>query len=220
MTEDASRPVRPQLIKALGIFVLLVAGFVIARLGNPTSHIWGKRLEAFLGAALVLLAGIVIVRLVASAVRMAMEHHRGDQRGAPLGLIVSGIGYLALLLAVLSALRFKLDSLLLGGALTGVIIGIAAQQTLSNFFAGILLMIVRPFNVGDRVVLRSALGEYEGVVRDIDFFYVKLATRRGPLELPTASVLGSAIGPGARSQDPAPEPDGDDRSPGRNATSG
>jgi small-conductance mechanosensitive channel len=117
------------------------------------------------------------------------------------------------LLAVLSALRFKLDSLLLGGALTGVIIGIAAQQTLSNFFAGILLMIVRPFNVGDRVVLRSALGEYEGIVRDIDFFYVKLRTRRGPVELPTASVLASAIGPGARSQDPVEDSDTAPRGP-------
>jgi small-conductance mechanosensitive channel len=206
MTQAGSRSARSQLIRALGILVLLVAGFVVARLGDPTSHILRKRLEAILGAALVLIAGIVIVRLLASATRMAMEHHRGDQRGAPLGLIVSGIGYLALLLAVLSALRFKLDSLLLGGALTGVILGIAAQQTLSNFFAGILLMVVRPFNVGDRVVLRSALGEYEGVVRDIDFFYVKLTTRRGPVELPTASVLGSAIGPGARSQDPPPTP--------------
>lgn len=206
MTQADSRSARSQLIRALGILVLLVAGFVVARLGDPTSHILRKRLEAILGAALVLIAGIVIVRLLASATRMAMEHHRGDQRGAPLGLIVSGIGYLALLLAVLSALRFKLDSLLLGGALTGVILGIAAQQTLSNFFAGILLMVVRPFNVGDRVVLRSALGEYEGVVRDIDFFYVKLTTRRGPVELPTASVLGSAIGPGARSQDPPPAP--------------
>jgi small-conductance mechanosensitive channel len=206
MTRDGSSSARSKLLRALGIFVLLVAGFVIARLGDPTSHIVRKRLEAFLGAALVLIAGIIIVRLVASATRSAMEHHRGDQRGAPLGLIVSGIGYLGLLLVVLSALRFKLDSLLLGGALTGVILGIAAQQTLSNFFAGILLMVVRPFNVGDRVVLRSALGEYEGVVRDIDFFYVKLTTRRGPVELPTASVLGSAIGPGARSQDPPPVP--------------
>jgi hypothetical protein len=84
-------------------------------------------------------------------------------------------------------------------------IGIAAQQTLSNFFAGILLMIVRPFNVGDHVVLKNALGEYEGVVRDIDFFYVTIRTRRGPVELPTASVLASAIGPGARTQDPPPE---------------
>jgi small-conductance mechanosensitive channel len=204
--------VRSQLIRALGIFSLLVAGFVIARLGDPTSHVLRERLEAFLGAALVLMAGIVTVRLVASATRAAMEHHRGDQRGAPLGLIVSGIGYLVLLLAVLSALRFKLDSLLLGGALTGVILGIAAQQTLSNFFAGILLMVVRPFNVGERVVLRSTLGEYEGVVRDIDFFYVRLTTRRGPVELPTASVLASAIGPGARSQDPPPAPADEQRS--------
>jgi small-conductance mechanosensitive channel len=196
------------------MLILLVGGFVLARQGNVGSHILRSRVEAVAGALLVLVAGIVIIRLTASATRLAMEHHRGDQRGAPLGLIVSGIGYLLLTLAVLSALRFKLDSLLLGGALTGVIIGIAAQQTLSNFFAGILLMIVRPFNVGDQVVLRSALGEYEGVVRDIDFFYVKIRTRRGPVELPTASVLASAIGPGARTQDPAPAPDAKGRTEG------
>jgi small-conductance mechanosensitive channel len=189
-------------MRALVMLLLLVAGFVLARQGDARAHVVRPRVEALVGAAVILVAGIIMIRLVASATRLAMERHRGDQRGAPLGLIVSGIGYVLLLLAVLSALRFKLDSLLLGGALTGVIIGIAAQQTLSNFFAGILLMIVRPFNVGDRVVLRSTLGEYEGIVRDIDFFYVKIRTRRGPVELPTASVLASAIGPGARSQDP------------------
>ena len=206
MPEAAPRTSRP-IFKAVIAFVLLVAGFSVARLGSPSSHIGKERLGAFLGAAIVLIAGITLVRLLASATRQAMEHHRGDERGAPLGLVVSGFGYLMVLLTVLSALRFKLDSLLLGGALTGVIIGIAAQQTLSNFFAGILLMIVRPFNVGDRVVLRSALGEYEGIVRDIDFFYVKIRTRRGQVELPTASVLASAIGPGARSQEPADDSD-------------
>jgi small-conductance mechanosensitive channel len=200
MNFSPAKSARPQIIKALVMLILLVVGFLVARSGDPTSHIWRDRLEALAGALIVLIAGIVIVRLVASATRLAMERHRGDQRGAPLGLIVAGIGYLLLLLAVLSALRFKLDSLLLGGALTGVIIGIAAQQTLSNFFAGILLMLVRPFNVGDQVVLRSALGEYEGVVRDIDFFYVKIRTSGGLVELPTASVLASAIGPGARSR--------------------
>jgi small-conductance mechanosensitive channel len=215
MTDDASRSARRHLITALGIFIAIVAGFAIARLGDVRSPAGQDKLEAFVGAAIVLLAGIVFVRLAASATRGAMERYRGDQRGAPLGLIVSGIGYVLLLLAVLSSLRFKLDHLLLGGAVTGVILGIAAQQTLSNFFAGILLMIVRPFNVGDRVVLRSTLGEYEGIVRDIDFFYVTIMTRRGQVELPTANVLASAIGPGARSQDPLPPPDPSKEEAGR-----
>jgi small-conductance mechanosensitive channel len=207
MTNGGIKAARPWLARAFALFIVLVAGFVIARLGNVGADGGRDKAEALVGAAIVLLAGALLVRLTASATRLAMERYRGDQRGAPLGLIVSGVGYLLLLIAVLSALRFKLDSLLLGGALTGVIIGIAAQQTLSNFFAGILLMIVRPFNVGDRVVLKNALGEYEGVVNDIDFFYVKIRTRRGPVELPTASVLASAIGPGARTQDPPPEPE-------------
>jgi small conductance mechanosensitive channel len=101
----------------------------------------------------------------------------------------------------LSVLDVDLGSLLLGGAITGVIVGIAAQQTLGNFFAGIVLLLAQPFSVGDRVVLRSGPlgGEYEGVVTEMGIFYVTLATPKGPVDLPNAGVLSAAIGPGARS---------------------
>src|ERR687885_576326 len=83
------------------------------------------------------------------------------------GLIAVGVrivGYAIVLLALLGAFKVPLGGLLLGGAVTGVVIGIAAQQTLGNFFAGIVLLIVRPFTIGERVFLRSNIGEYEGVI--------------------------------------------------------
>ena len=47
-------------------------------------------------------------------------------------------------------------TLALGGAITAVVLGLAAQQTLGNVFAGIVLIAVRPFKVGDRVRLQAA----------------------------------------------------------------
>ena len=64
------------------------------------------------------------------------------------GAVVSAFGYVIVTFAVLSALKVNLAGLLLGGALTGVVIGIAAQQTLGNFFAGLVLLMIRPFAVG------------------------------------------------------------------------
>jgi small-conductance mechanosensitive channel len=88
-----------------------------------------------------------------------------------------------------------------------VIIGIAAQQTLGNFFAGLVLLLVRPFTLGETVIFRSGPlgGEYEGRVTDMGLFYVSLVTEQGPVQLPNAGVLASAIGPGARG--PKDDPD-------------
>lgn len=152
-------------------------------------------------AATVLLAGIIAVRGLANGVKTALRSHADDPRGAPVGFIVTAIGYLVVLFSVVKLLGGDLGGLLLGGALTGVVIGIAAQQTLGNFFAGIVLLMVRPFAVGEHVVLRGSTlgGEYEGDVVEMSMFYVHLETEIGPVALPNAGVLAAAIGPGARS---------------------
>ena len=43
----------------------------------------------------------------------------------------------------------------MGGAITGVVVGIAAQQTLGNFFAGLVLLFARPYVPGQRVPVTS-----------------------------------------------------------------
>jgi small-conductance mechanosensitive channel len=63
------------------------------------------------------------------------------------------------LLDTLGLLAIPLQQLLIGGALTGVIVGIAAQPSLSNLFAGLVLLFTRPIAGRQRVRLHSgALG--------------------------------------------------------------
>lgn len=155
-------------------------------------------------AAVLLIAGILSVRSLSKAIKTALRTHPDDPRGAPVGFIVSAIGYLIVVYSVVKVLGGDLGGLLLGGALTGVVVGIAAQQTLGNFFAGIVLLMVRPFTVGEHIVLKAATlgGEYEGTVVEMSMFYVHLVTEKGPVALPNAGVLAAAVGPGARSDDP------------------
>jgi small-conductance mechanosensitive channel len=129
-----------------------------------------------------------------------VEEHAGDEHVAPLTLAISGLGVIVIAVCVLVVLRQPVGGILLGGALTGVLIGIAAQQVLANFFAGIVLLMVRPFTIADDIVLKSGPlgGEYEGLVTDMGLFYVKLQTSTGPVSLPNAGVLASAVGPGVR----------------------
>jgi small-conductance mechanosensitive channel len=211
------RAARPHIVRGVLYGAVAIAGMVVATFGQLFDEGRGAgRVEAdaksitlaLVGAGVLLVAGVAATRAFARAVRRAMEEHVGDQRGAAVGTVITFVGYITVVLSTLSVLDVELQGLLLGGALTGVVVGIAAQQTLGNFFAGLVLLMVRPFNLGDHVVLRSSPlgGEYEGTVTDMSLFYVRMLTTRGPVVLPNAGVLAAAVGPGARSADPEPEP--------------
>jgi len=64
-------------------------------------------------------------------------------------------GGLANVIITLELFKVPVGNLLVGTAFTAVLLGIAAQQTLGNLFAGVMLMLARPFNVGDQVRMRG-----------------------------------------------------------------
>ena len=225
MRPIVQRVARPHLIRALIAAAAAVAGLIVAySSGDPANEglitKFSRRSPAeefnvvpgdFLAAAgaLVFVIGAVLaVRAVTRGLDRALEHRMGDERGAPLGFALSAIGYLLVIFPALDLLGVNIGGLLLGGAVTGVVVGIAAQQTLGNVLAGMVLLFVRPFVVGDEIVLRSGPlgGEYAGRVTDVGLFYVDLVTEQGPVKLPNAGVLAGAIGPGARAPDQAEEP--------------
>ncbi len=112
-------------------------------------------------------------------------------------LVLVLIGGLATLVLTLQLFSLPVGQLVLGGALTGVLVGIAAQQTLANLFAGIILLLSKPFVVGDDVRLWSGPlgGQFEGTVMEIGLTYVRLQASDGEFRLPNAQVLSSAVGP-------------------------
>ncbi len=114
------------------------------------------------------------------------------------------IGFLIRLLAVLVALVVALriagvsqSDLAVGGAFTAVVLGLAAQQTLGNLFAGTVLLSVRPFRAGDRVRFQSGsiAGTTEGTVESLGLMYVTLRQGADVIYLPNSAALASAVRP-------------------------
>jgi small-conductance mechanosensitive channel len=204
---------RPHFKRAALLTVLAVLGLGVAsalglqsELANPwVASKTGQRAATVVGTLIFVFAAIAAVRRTARGVR-ELTGSIDDAKSGPLAVATSIIGYLLVIIGALGSLNglAALRPLLVGGAVTGVLLGIAAQQTLSNFFAGLVLLIVRPFRVGEQVVVRSGAlgGEYEGTVVEMGLFYVSMTTDRGHLELPNAQVLAAAVGPGARSLEP------------------
>ncbi len=74
-------------------------------------------------------------------------------------------------------------------------LGIAAQQSLGNVFAGLVLLVARPFGVGNYIRVRSGAlgGEFYGTVTSMSLTYVSVLTEQGMLKVPNSSLLAAAV---------------------------
>lgn len=75
------------------------------------------------------------------------------------------------------------------GSLGGLAFGLASKDLVSNFIAGMFLMIEKPFQIKDRIQIGSTCG----VVQEIGFFTTKLKLEDRTVTLPNGSIHGSAI---------------------------
>jgi small conductance mechanosensitive channel len=110
------------------------------------------------------------------------------------------IRLLTLLLSVIIALRLaglRPETLAVGGAITAVILGLAAQQTIGNLIAGTVLLSARPFRVGDRVRMHAGgvAGQVEGTVASLGLLYTTLANGEDNILVPNNVVLSGAVVP-------------------------
>jgi small-conductance mechanosensitive channel len=149
--------------------------------------------------------------------RDALQPRIGSMHATLVRIVLLLIGVVTTVTVSLSLFGLPVAQLVLGGAVIGVIIGIAAQQTLANLFAGIVLLQARPFAVGDDVWIRSGAlgGQYEGVVTEIGLAYVRLDTEDGLVKLPNTQVLAAAVGPQMTSPSSEPSRAPDTSSAGR-----
>jgi small-conductance mechanosensitive channel len=146
--------------------------------------------------AFCVLASGATIGLSAKA-RDVLEPVAGPSHAAIVRYALVLIGAVTTLVVTLALFGIPIEQLLLGGALTSVFVGIAAQQALSNVFAGLVLLLARPFKVGDSIKLRAGAisGELGGTVTEIGITYVRLGTPDGVLSVPNSQVLNAVVGP-------------------------
>jgi small conductance mechanosensitive channel len=101
------------------------------------------------------------------------------------------------LLLALSKAGLQPQTLAVGGAFTAVVFGLAAQQTLGNVIAGMVLLSARPFRVGERVRLQAGAvgGSVEGIVSSLGLLYTTLSRGYDRILIPNNVVLAAAVVP-------------------------
>jgi small-conductance mechanosensitive channel len=149
------------------------------------------------GSAAFVVLGLLSTFAWARWARAIFTHLISADYGSIIRYVLILIGICIVLVVTLSMLGFRVGQLVLGGTVTAVLVTIAAQQSLSNVFAGLLLQFAHPFKVGDAIWIRSGAlgGTLEGVVTEISITYVTLENNDGRILLPNFQVLASAVSP-------------------------
>jgi small-conductance mechanosensitive channel len=170
----------------------VVVGTDLGKFHGPSLH---ARIIAWISAVVLAVAGTVAVRRLSTGLSHLVTPRSHLGAAAIVRFVMSGLGFLILIFSLFAVFGVSLQHLLIGAGVTGIVLGIAAQQSLGNVFASLVLLFARPFVVGDRIRLRSgAIGTLDATVVGIGLTYVTLQTDEGVLRVPNSAMLASGIG--------------------------
>jgi small-conductance mechanosensitive channel len=147
------------------------------------------------GATVFGLFGVAGAIGLSGKARTVLQPVIGQAHAGVVRYVLVLVGVFAILLFALLISQVPISQLLVSGAVVGVLLGIAAQQSLANLFAGLVLLFASPFRVGDHVRLRAGVlsGQIEGTVIDVSLTYVRLETDEGNVLIPNSQALAAAV---------------------------
>ena len=104
--------------------------------------------------------------------------------------VINALGYICMLGILLQTVGLTATSLTALVASAGVAVGLALQGSLSNFAGGVLILLMKPFVIGDYIVQ----GNTEGTVKEIGLVYTELITADNRLiVIPNGTLIDSSI---------------------------
>ena len=162
----------------------------------------------FLGleALAVCLVAYLVARSMTSATSVVLERRGVSSRGHAVRLFLNLLVAVAAILVLFNLAGVSVESIFLGSAFAGIIIGLAAQTVLANVFAGLLIVLADPYRPGDRVsFVTSSYGAlapsyphemmypgYTGVIRDVGLIYTIIdLDGGGQAKFPNGIVLNA-----------------------------
>ena len=132
---------------------------------------------------------ILAVEISSRMIINRLTKRNARQAGIAIRSVLRVICYLIIVIVILWMLSDN-PSLAIGvGTITGIISGLAAQATLGNVLAGIVLTLRHPITVGDTVTVAGITGR----VTDITLLYTIIDSSESSVFIPNTAVMGSAI---------------------------
>ncbi len=145
------------------------------------------------GAVIVYVIGVRIIKLLRRLLKRMLQRHNVDEGVQQfLDAIAKFAGYFVLALMILGFFGITTASVVAVLGSAGLTLGLALQGSLSNFAGGVLILMLKPFVVGDYIIEET--GKNEGYVHEISIFYTTLRTFDETLiEIPNGTLANNSI---------------------------
>lgn len=142
-------------------------------------------------AIVVLLIGLAIIKRVVKFADKRMEKREVDPSLRPfLRTLLGGLLKVMLFISVLSMIGIAMTSFIAVLGAAGLAIGLALQGSLANFAGGVLILLLKPFKVGDFIEGASHMG----TVREIQIFYTYITTPAGQeIVIPNGQLSNNSV---------------------------
>jgi small conductance mechanosensitive channel len=182
--------------QVVAIGVLIAAVLVVFNRRRDLFPGLGTQVRIATVVALVVL-GWALARALGRSIAPALFRRLDPATAGTVGFLVRLISIAVMVIIALRIAGLNAGTLAVGGVFTAVVLGLAAQQTIGNLFAGMVLLSTRPFRVGERVRLIGGplAGQVEGIVASLGLFYATLVSGSDRILVPNSVVLNLAIMP-------------------------
>lgn len=195
--EKSLRSARRRLAILVPLFIAVVVVYSNYRSWfNVKPGSWDTAIKVVTVLALLAL-GWAIARDIGRSAGPTFFRRMDPGTAGTVGFLVRLVTVGITLLVALEIAGVSAASLVATSAFTAVILGLAAQQTLGNLFAGMVLLSARPFRVGERVRFQAGAvgGQIEGIVSSLGLLYTTLAQGEDRIMVPNNVVLSAVVVP-------------------------
>lgn len=144
-------------------------------------------------AILIYIVGGRIIRFITKMMRRSMERAGTDEGVRQFVIpVIRYTLYVVLIFIILGLFGIATTSAVAVLGSAGVAVGLAIQGSLSNFAGGVLILLLKPFRVGDYIIEDS--NKNEGTVAEISIFYTKLVTADNQvIMIPNGTLSNSSL---------------------------
>ena len=198
---------------AIGFVILLIVVGVLLYLALYKYNILPISSNVLVEDAVAAVLGIVIIFFLGKEIELASSRLFGPKRGNMIFVVFRFVSYIVLGLVLLAIAGASPTALLAGGTFAGLVLGLAAQTVLSNIIAGVMIILARPYEVGDRITFftwqyglivpayppkfyshETLMPGYSGLVQDIGLAYTKMQLDDGPsIKVPNSVMVQAAV---------------------------
>jgi len=146
-------------------------------INQDVSKLWEAAIplaKSIASAILLFIVGLIVIRIIRKALRKAFDKNQKLDKTVK-SFTLSAIDMalkIVLLLSVVATLGVEITSIIAIFGAASFAVGLALQGSLENFAGGVMLLIFKPFKVGDFI----ELGEYKGTVQSMTIIATKLDT--------------------------------------------